>query len=211
MKDYYLTIANETNYEMIEKKSKFIATVKEVESIEKAKIEISKLRKKYKDASHNTYAYIIRGNVNYKKYSDDKEPQGTAGLPILDVLENNNIVNVLVVVSRYFGGTKLGVGGLVRAYKNTASGGIKKAGISKIGFGNKVKIICSYNLNAILKNYLLNNKIVIDETIFTNDVTTTIKLLELDIESQTKNITNLLNGNCDIIIEEKLLMKVEEI
>ena len=103
--------------EIIEKKSRFIAHVLNVETEEQAQDYINKLKKKYWDARHNCYAYVIGDKGEIKKFSDDGEPSGTAGKPILDLIESRELTNCLVVVTRYFGGILLGTGGLVRAYQ----------------------------------------------------------------------------------------------
>ena len=112
------TIKNNVNNEIIIKNSKFICYLYKIKSIEDINKILSNLKEEYKDATHHCYAYILD---NLKKSSDDGEPGGTAGIPILKVLENNNLTNILAVVIRYFGGIKLGAGGLVRAYSNTVS------------------------------------------------------------------------------------------
>ena len=120
----YKTIKNEVSAEITEKKSKFIANIFHISSVEEAEEILTKTRKKYNDARHNCFAYRILkdGEVVYKS-SDDGEPSGTAGAPMLNILEKEEIINVLVVVTRYFGGILLGTGGLVKAY----SGALQKA------------------------------------------------------------------------------------
>ncbi len=119
--DEYKTIKNNENYEIIEKKSRFIGHIFEVQTINDAENIIKQIKKKYHDARHNCYAYrILENNQIMQKSSDDGEPASTAGLPILNVLEKNQLVNVLIVVTRYFGGILLGTGGLVKAYSNCA-------------------------------------------------------------------------------------------
>ena len=125
----YKTIATSETVEIIEKKSKFIAHVFPVQTQEEAEGHIQKLKKQYWDAAHNCYAYQLGEKSEIQRFSDDGEPQGTAGKPILEVLKGENLTNVLVVVTRYFGGTLLGTGGLVRAYGRTAKEGVIKANI----------------------------------------------------------------------------------
>ncbi len=125
----YKTISKNSEAMIIEKKSKFIATVYKVESPEEAESYLAQLRKKYYDATHNCFAYQIGENNEFQKSSDDGEPQGTAGKPILDVLKGDEIKNTLICVTRYFGGTLLGTGGLVRAYGKAAKEGLLAAGM----------------------------------------------------------------------------------
>ena len=119
MKEAYTTLAREAEAEIMEKRSRFIATVKPVETEAEALAFLEGLRKTYWDATHNVYAYILEEN-NIMRYSDDGEPSGTAGLPVLDMLKKEGLTNLIVVVTRYFGGILLGTGGLVHAYSKSA-------------------------------------------------------------------------------------------
>lgn len=118
----YTTVKGETVHEIVIEKSRFIASVKGVESVEEATEFVNSKRKKFFDATHNCYAYIVDDKI---KYSDDGEPQGTAGMPILECIKNNALNRVCVVVTRYFGGIKLGAGGLVRAYNGSCAEALK--------------------------------------------------------------------------------------
>ena len=131
MNDSYLVPAGygEGLYE--DRRSKFIGEIFPVETPEEAIARIGEVKAKYRDARHHCYAYIIREG-NYMRYSDDGEPQGTAGMPMLDVLRRENITNVCCVVTRYFGGVLLGTGGLVRAYTKSAQLGLEAAGINQM-------------------------------------------------------------------------------
>ena len=131
MQKEYRTVAAEAFAEFEEKKSKFIATVKPVASEEEAAAFISGLKSRYWNASHNVYAYYICGDNILQKFSDDGEPSGTAGLPVLEAVRKLAVQDVAVVVTRYFGGTLLGAAGLVRAYGRSATLGIEAAGIIK--------------------------------------------------------------------------------
>ena len=126
-KDTFITVGEECTYEFEEKKSIFIASVFVVTSKEQAQARVDELKQKYYDATHNCYAYVLRDGA-YRKFSDDGEPSGTAGMPILNVIERLSLCNTLVVVTRYFGGIKLGAGGLVRAYSTAAAEVLTKAG-----------------------------------------------------------------------------------
>ncbi len=132
-------------------KSIFIASLFRVDSIEKANDILSDIRKKYHDATHNTYAYIIDG---HSKSSDDKEPSGTAGVPILEVLLKNELNNVLCVVTRYFGGIKLGSGGLIRAYTKATSNAINEAIKINLIDGFKIEITTGYDNQKSIENIL---------------------------------------------------------
>ena len=140
------TVKKQGYAEIIEKRSKFIANVYPVSSQAEASDIINKIKKQYYDAKHNVYAYIIEGSSTYSKYTDDGEPQGTAGLPIYDMLQKQQLVNVLVVVTRYFGGILLGTGGLVRAYTEAAKQGLKNAEIKEIIKTKKITFEFSYEI-----------------------------------------------------------------
>jgi len=144
----YKTIKDKNMAEIIEKKSKFIAQVFYIDSKKEAEKIISEVEKKYYDARHNCYAYSVydeNKNEIYTKSSDDGEPSGTAGLPMLSVINGNNLVNVLLVVTRYFGGILLGTGGLVRAYKEATEKVIEHSKLYNFINGYEIKISLDYN------------------------------------------------------------------
>lgn len=153
------TIKNNIKNEIIINKSKFITFVYKVTNEEEIKNILASLKEEYFDATHICYSYIIN---NIKRYNDDKEPKGTAGMPILNVLENNKLNNVLAVVIRYFGGIKLGAGGLIRAYSNCVSESLSKTEIIKLEKEYKCKIKFKYEnvnqINYILKDYKITYK-----------------------------------------------------
>ena len=128
LKDTYKTVADEAETLMIEKKSKFYSHVKPVQNEEEALEFLGRIRSENRDATHNVYAYVIDEN-NIFRYSDDGEPSGTAGMPVLDTIRKSGITDVIVVVTRYFGGTLLGTGGLVHAYGASARQGLAEAGV----------------------------------------------------------------------------------
>jgi uncharacterized protein, YigZ family len=165
----YKTILNYIEWDMFEKKSHFICSASPVGSEQEALNFIKKVSLKYKDATHNVFAYIVNEDVEIQKASDDGEPQGTAGIPILEILKREELKNVCVVVTRYFGGILLGAGGLIRAYSASARGGIDKAKIVKMCRHKKIKVITNYsNLGRIqnLMNTMGNNIIDIKYTEF---------------------------------------------
>ena len=147
------SIQKEITNEIIINKSRFITIITNINDINKIKEKLEEIKKTYKDATHYCFAYIIQ---NHEKCSDNGEPSGTAGIPILNVLKQNNLTNILCVVIRYFGGIKLGAGGLIRAYSTCASEALKKAAITTIVDGYNLTIEFSYdNLKQI--DYLLKN------------------------------------------------------
>lgn len=153
------TIKEKVTNEIIINKSKFITIIIPINKQEKIKEELEIIKKTYKDATHYCYAYNIN---NYQKCSDDKEPSGTAGLPILNVLQSNKLTNILCVVVRYFGGIKLGAGGLVRAYSSVVSETLKKCKFGYLTEGYKIKIEFPYEnikqIDYILKDVEITKK-----------------------------------------------------
>ena len=140
----YLVPTADAKVEFVEKRSRFIGRIFCCETEEEALYYLKEMRQKHWDATHNVYAYIIHGGPT--RYSDDGEPQGTAGMPVLEVLRGAGLENVLCVVTRYFGGTLLGTGGLVRAYGKSAKDAIQAAGISVKQLWSRVDLILPYNL-----------------------------------------------------------------
>ena len=163
----YKTIKERSTAEIVEKKSKFIANIFHIESREEAEQIISNIKKEYYDARHNCFAYSFYDEKSmqiYTRSSDDGEPSGTAGVPILSVVNGNNLVNVLIVVTRYFGGILLGTGGLVRAYKEAAEKVIINSKMYKIVEGYEVKTQIDYNNWDKFNYYCKNKKINIIKT-----------------------------------------------
>ena len=154
------TIKNNTHNEIIIKNSRFICYLYKIKNINDINTILNELKNEHKDATHHCYAYIID---NIKKSSDDGEPGGTAGIPILKVLENNNLNNILAVVIRYFGGIKLGAGGLVRAYTKSVTNTISNDNIVNLIKGYNIEIEFNYNqvkeIDYLLKDININNKI----------------------------------------------------
>lgn len=154
--------------ELIEKKSRFIANVFQVENEEEANRKIDEVKKANRDARHNVYAYRLENGL--EKYSDDGEPSGTAGVPILDILRGEQLVNVLIVVTRYFGGILLGTGGLVRAYSGTSKLALEKANKVKMRLCSEYKIELDYDSYNSLQYYCKNNNILILSTNFLDKI-----------------------------------------
>lgn len=184
--------------EIVIERSKFITKLFKIASEEEAKNILTNLNNEYKDSTHICYAYVV-GNI--KRFNDDGEPGGTAGMPILNVLENNDLNYVLAVVIRYFGGIKLGAGGLVRAYSNSISECLKLVEIKELVDGIKIEITFNYN-NVDQINYLLKDVKIINK-IFDNNITyefniSNSKLLEIE-----EKLNNLI---IDKKIKEQLLI-----
>ena len=142
----YKTVAKRAEAEFTEKRSRFIGYVCPVENEEQANAFITEIKQKHWDARHNVYAYILKDG-NFKKYSDDGEPQGTAGMPVLEVIEKSGLSDVCVVVTRYFGGILLGGGGLFRAYTKAAKLGLEAAGAAEMALCTVLNLECDYAMH----------------------------------------------------------------
>ena len=190
------TITNKEIYETTIKNSKFIGVIVPIESINDVKDNLIKIKEEYKNATHYCYAFKL---INDKGFSDDKEPNKTAGIPILNVIEGNNLVNVLVVVIRYYGGIKLGPGGLIRAYSNTCKEVINKSTLVELIKGIEVSITFPYS-NEKEINYLLKDSIIRNKS-YEENCTCIIETTKEVLDS----ISNLVTINN---IEEKIIPKL---
>ena len=176
-------------------KSKFLAHVRHIESEESAREFILMIRKKYFDATHNCSAWILGERGDKQKSNDDGEPGGTAGNPILETIKKNNLTNCAIVVTRYFGGIKLGAGGLIRAYSHTAALGIANSKIVCMATFRKISLTLEYNFLAIVENYLRNKKIRVVSTDYADVVTLDILLLPADVEKFLIDMNDLTAAN----------------
>ena len=151
----YKTVYGKGSAEIVEKKSRFIASVAPVSTEEEAIAFVNDIKAKYRDARHNVYAYVVKEN-NISRFTDDGEPSGTAGAPVLDVLLKEGITDAAIVVTRYFGGTLLGTGGLVRAYGKAAKDGVLNAKICEKIYCHELLITTPYDLHGKIK-YIVDN------------------------------------------------------
>lgn len=189
--------------EIVEKKSRFIASIAPAESEEEAVAFIESVKKKHYDARHNCPAFIIGRNRELTRCSDDGEPSGTAGKPILEVLLSAGLTNVVVVVTRYFGGTLLGTGGLVRAYTQAVQEALKNIGMATMRYGACISVQTDYtDLGKI--QYLLGNKgIAIKDSEYTDKVVLKIQLPEEDADALMKELTESTAGRASMEITDK--------
>ena len=200
--DEYLIPTREAHPEFTERRSRFIGHIFPVETEEEALAQLKKMREKHWNATHNVYAYILReGGV--KRYSDDGEPQGTAGVPVLDVLEKEGLQDVCVVVTRYFGGILLGGGGLVRAYSHSAKIGVDSAKIITMAHCLDLEVQCDYTFYGKLNAFLVNEETVILDTLFTDNVSVIFRIKSENKSNIEAKIIDLSNGqiNCDVVSE----------
>ena len=179
MVEKFKTIKEPNKEEIVEKKSKFIANIFPVENTDEAEKIIKDIKKKYFDARHNCVAYRIIDNEQLiERSSDDGEPSGTAGAPMLNILQKNQLVNVLIIVTRYFGGILLGTGGLVRAYSDSLLKVIESCNITEKEIGYEVKVTIDYNNFEMFKYYCKNNNINIVNTEYFENIVCKIQLEE---------------------------------
>ncbi len=181
--------------EIVEKKSRFIATVRPVGSEEEATAFIAEMKKKYWDARHNCSAFVIGNNQELSRCSDDGEPSQTAGRPMLDVLLREEIHNVAVVVTRYFGGTLLGTGGLVRAYQKAVQEGLANSTVIDKQPGRKLTIQTDYNGLGKIQYILAQQNIVIMDTVYTDAVELSVMVPDGAGQKLTEDITDGTGGN----------------
>lgn len=170
MSKFYLTVDGVTENTVEIKRSKFIATLSHVESGEDAEAFVRAVRKRYPDATHNCYAYIADELGNETRFSDDGEPGGTAGQPMLEVLKKRGVVKAAVVVTRYFGGIKLGAGGLVAAYTDSVSEVLDAAGIRRMTECAEVTVECDYSDHSAIESALLRAGALRGEAVYGENV-----------------------------------------
>lgn len=200
MKEIYTTVEHLAEAEIVEKRSRFIATVKPVSTEEEALEFLNELRQRYWNATHNVYAYVIEEN-NIMRYSDDGEPSGTAGVPVLDILKKEGLTNLIVVVTRYFGGVLLGTGGLVHAYSKSAKAGVEAAGLIDMVLCREITLKCEYTLLGKLQNELLKwENIIQGEPVYTDKVELSVYLPLQECQAFQKSIIDKTNANVAIIM-----------
>lgn len=186
----FYTIKEQVNDELIEKKSKFIAEMYPIKNQEEAQSKIKEIKRKYYDAKHHCFAYVAldEEGKTIEKCSDDGEPSGTAGAPMLDCLRGKSLCNVLVVVTRYFGGILLGTGGLVRAYTGATKLVIEKANIIQKDLGQEVKIVVEYSEVQNFQYYARKNQITIIKEEYLDNVIFYIEITKEKLEKLQNEI-----------------------
>ena len=201
LRDYY-TCAHDSEYELVEKKSRFIAHCVCVGECTEAEKAIAAFRKQFWDARHNCYAFRTQGT---ERSSDDGEPAGTAGIPILNVLRNSGVVNVLIVVTRYFGGILLGTGGLARAYSRAASEALKKSGIQWMRSCREMCTEIAYSDYGLLERYFRETGIRM-EAAFSETVGITCYVPEEDVSAVENRIVELTEGRTRMRIGKETMI-----
>ncbi len=204
MSDSYKTLCREAHDEYIVKHSRFIGYAAPVQSEQEALDFIARISKKHWDAKHNVYAYSIReGGI--KRYSDDGEPQGTAGMPVLNVILQEDVTDCVVVVTRYFGGILLGGGGLVRAYTHSAKIGIDAAEIVTLSKWSVCRIICDYTFYGKLETFIRDFGGVTGECDFGENVTIQFRIEKGTEEAFDKKLKDLSNGKLSFDVIDEII------
>ena len=194
MLDSYLTVSQPAAAELIEKKSRFIANIAPVSTEEEAQAFLESIRKQYKDAGHNVYAYKVGLANEIVRCSDDGEPSGTAGKPVLEVIQGNGIKNVIAVVTRYFGGTLLGSGGLARAYSGAAKEGISVAGVVEKVLRRKMIVTVGYDLSKKFQHEFKKPEYILSDTVYEQDIAFCVLIKADKVDGFEVEMQNLGSG-----------------
>ena len=200
----YKTIKQQAQDEFIVNKSRFIGYACPCETEEAALAFLKKIREKHRDATHNCYAYVIGANAGIMRYSDDGEPGGTAGLPMMEVLKNRGVVNCCVVVTRYFGGVLLGAGGLVRAYTHGCAIALDAAQVSVMEKSARVLFDVPYPLWDKFNYALQSLPVILEDTVFQTSVDATLLIREKDQQEVCQRLTTLTDGKADYLPTDEL-------
>lgn len=195
----YLSVVGRCVTEKVIEKSRFIATSAHVEGEEEAKAFVEEIRKTYSDATHNCYAYIADENGNFMRMSDDGEPQGTAGMPMLEVVKANDLKQVAVVVTRYFGGIKLGAGGLVRAYLGAVAENLAQAKRVCYQPCTQNEYVVDYSATDAVMRYFSENDCTVEDTLYADVVRFKVSVKSEKVEGFNSSLINKLNGRVQII------------
>jgi uncharacterized YigZ family protein len=209
MLNQYLTVAGRGDHEIVIEKSRFISHIARVETEDAAQAFIQEIKKKHKDATHNCSAYMIGEQNQIQKALDDGEPSGTAGVPILEVLKKKELKDTAVVVTRYFGGIKLGAGGLIRAYSKATSEGINATGVVIRKLMRVISTTVDYTWLGKLENELRSSIYQIKEIQYLDQVNILVYVEETQKETYTAWITELTNGQGHITEEEMIYLEEE--
>ena len=202
----YRTLHEFGTDEITIEKSVFIGYAKPIKSEEEALEFINEIKKKHKDATHNVWAYTVGKNMNIQRYSDDGEPQGTAGIPTLEVIKKEDLRDVAVVVTRYFGGTKLGAGGLVRAYTKGAKLGLEAGKIIYKVMYQEVKVKIDYTQLGKVQNELMNLGYFIKDTVYEDNVEIVVYSRLEDVEKLSEKMIDITSGTVKIVLGEEFYL-----
>ena len=202
----YKTILGYGEDETLINKSRFIGYARPITSEEEALDFIEEIKAKHREATHNVYAYVYGENSNIQRFSDDGEPSGTGGIPVLEVIKKEDLRDVVVVVTRYFGGIKLGAGGLIRAYTRGCKIALDASRIVNMILHTNMEVKVEYTLYGKIENYLQKEKYIIDEVDFTEDVKMNIYVNNNKIDCFKREILNMTSGTAEILdLDEKYI------
>lgn len=190
----YRTIKEDNQHEVEIKKSRFICFLKRIETEEEAKAFVQQIKKEHWKANHNCSAFVLGDHHEIQRSSDDGEPSGTAGVPMLEVMKKNDLINVCAVVTRYFGGTKLGAGGLIRAYSGSVAQAIVHTGIVEGRLQQEVFVQLDYSNWGKMENFIASENLAVKDTQFTDRVVVTCMVDENQVADFEAQVTDLLNG-----------------
>ncbi|MGI6704735.1 MAG: YigZ family protein [Clostridia bacterium] len=204
MVDSYRRVAKAAQREFVVQKSRFIGHTLPAETEEEALGFIADIKEQYRDASHNCYAYVVGLHQEIQRFQDDGEPGGTAGMPILDVIKKSELTNVVVVVTRYFGGILLGAGGLVRAYSQAASEAIREAGIVCMIFSSRYTMPLDYSLLGKMENFLRSSSYLLEDITYLEHVKMQVLVRQDEEEAFLRDIAELSDGKVHPIKGESL-------
>ncbi len=196
--------------EIIIEKSTFIGYAKPIETEEEAVAFVNEIKKKHKDATHNVWAYTIGKHMNIQRYSDDGEPQGTAGIPTLEVIKKEDLRNVVVVVTRYFGGIKLGAGGLVRAYTKGAKVGLEAAKIIEKVMYQEIRVKIDYTQLGKVQNEIMNMGYFIKDTVYEDYVEIIVYSRINEVEGIISRMTDITSATAELKLGEEFYLSEEE-
>lgn len=201
----YRTLKSAASDEFIVNKSRFLGYAAPCGTEEAALTFLSEIRLKHRDASHNCYAYVIGENAGIMRYSDDGEPGGTAGMPIMEVIKNRQVVNCCVVVTRYFGGVLLGAGGLVRAYTKGCAIALDAAGVVTMQPSARLLVEIGYSLWDKTRHALKGQPVIVESTSFGAAVGATLLVRMDDLKGVSDALVSLTDGKIDLIVGEELM------
>ncbi|SJZ70093.1 uncharacterized protein, YigZ family [Pilibacter termitis] len=207
---HYFTVLRDGVVEMEVKKSRFITHIKRVKTEEEAKEFIAQIKKEHWKATHNCSAFILGNRGEIQRSNDDGEPSGTAGVPMLEVLKKNELINLVVVVTRYFGGIKLGAGGLIRAYAGSVSHTLNEIGIVKGILQQEIHAEISYSSLGKVQNFLeTHTEYTLKDTLFTENVEVITLVDKENVDIYQEEITSLLNGQVTFVLGENAWNEIQ--
>ncbi|MGI6236696.1 MAG: YigZ family protein [Candidatus Excrementavichristensenella sp.] len=206
----YRTLMKRGEESFIINKSRFIGQGAPVSTEEEALAFLKEVREKYRDATHNCYAYVLGKNFGIMRYSDDGEPGGTAGLPMMEVLKARQVTDCCVVVTRYFGGVLLGAGGLVRAYTQGAAAALDAAGVAEMHLSTRYLVDLEYSLLGRVEHFLKDQPVIVEDKSFTDRVTLTLIGKCADRALLEEGLSGITDGRAQLVPVEALYLPWEE-